>query len=90
MKTAWEPSSSPTCSLCFAVFSESHEALFFVRKGRNPDKVTRRDISSSDWPQFEKAILKETTSMVEKNKALSPVSPKESARILREMPERVM
>ena len=28
--------------------------------------------------------------MVEKNKALSPVSPKESARILREMPERVM
>ena len=76
-------------SLCFATFSESQEVLF-VRKRRNPDEVTRRDFSSSDWPQFEKAILKETTSMVEKNKALSPVSPKESARILREMPERVM
>lgn len=54
------------------------------------DEVHRKDISDEDWPEFEAAIAKEVHSMLNKNKAMVPLTLEESQEAWEKFPERSM
>ena len=71
-------------------FYQEGRKHFYVAKRRVADEVLKAHISADEWPLFEEAILKETTSMIQKNQALTPLTLEESNRIRRELPERIV
>ena len=63
---------------------------FLMVHNTRGDEVQQKDLTDEEWPMFQEAIQKEVTSMLDKNKALTPMSVVESARIRHEEPDRII
>ena len=63
---------------------------FLLIKAKKSDEISSAEITEEEWPEFRKALEKEANSMIQKNKAMTPLTMEESTAIWQEKSDRIV